>query len=164
MRHAVVCSIALLALTACPYGGPHRDQTQNAPAKSSTSATNPRVGASETGHAAEMNPIAPPQNGMPGSRIAPAASPETNVELTEYAIHMPQTLSAGPQHFKITNSGKQNHNFVVMGTGVSAQLPDDLTRGDSADITVDLKPGTYTVFCPVDGHRSKGMETTITVK
>lgn len=158
MRHAAVCSIFLLALTACPYGGPHRDESQNSPPKTSTTATNPRVGASETSHAKDMNPIVPPQT------PPPAAGPETDVELTEFAIHMPQTLSAGRQNFKITNSGKQNHNFVITGTGVSAQLPDDLSRGDSTNITVDLKPGTYTVFCPVDGHRGKGMQTTVTVK
>jgi plastocyanin len=164
MRHAAVCSILLLTLTACPYGGPHRDQSQNSPPKSSTSATNPRVGASETGHANDMNPISPPQNTAQGTQPAPAAGPQTAVELTEFAIHMPQTLNAGPQHFKITNSGKQNHNFVITGTGVSAQLPDNLSRGDSTDITVDLKPGTYVVFCPIDAHRSKGMQTTVTVK
>jgi plastocyanin len=164
VRHSIVCAIALIALTACPYGGPHRDESQNSPPKSSTTATNPRVGADETGHASNMNPIVPPQTAMPSSRIAPAASPETNVELTEYSIHMPQTLTAGPQHFRITNSGKQNHNFVITGNGVQAELPNDLTRGDSSDVTVDLKPGTYTVFCPVDGHRSKGMQTTLNVK
>jgi len=31
-------------------------------------------------------------------------------------------------------------------------------------LTWDLKPGTYTIWCPVDGHRAKGMQTTLTVK
>jgi uncharacterized cupredoxin-like copper-binding protein len=38
-------------------------------------------------------------------------------------------------------------------------------RGGSAKLTVDLnKPGTYEMYCPVDGHREMGMEGEITVK
>lgn len=161
MRYAICCGSLLVALTACPYGGPHRDVSQNSPSKSSTVATNPRAGESSTN---PMNPIVPPQKDMPGNRIAPAATAETNVELTEYEIRMPDTINAGHERFRIVNSGKENHNFVITGNGVSAQLPNDLTRGDTTDIAMDLKPGTYTVFCPVDGHRGKGMQRTLTVK
>ena len=150
-----------MILTACPYGGPHRDQSQNSPPRTSTTATNPRAGESSTN---PMNPIVPPQQDLPSSRVAPPQAPETNVELTEYDIRMPDAVNAGPAHFRVVNTGKQNHNLVVSGAGVSAQLPHDLPRGDTTDITVDLKPGTYTVYCPVDGHRGKGMQRTLTVK
>ena len=40
--------------------------------------------------------------------------------------------------------GDAKHNFEIEGNGFEVKLPDDLTRGDTKTIDVDLKPGTYT--------------------
>jgi hypothetical protein len=108
---------------------------------------------------ARMNPITPPQ-----SRIGTATNSRTTVELLEYEIRMPDTLPAGTNVLHVVNSGMVNHSLAIEGSGVKAELFDKLTRGDSTPFTVDLKPGTYTVYCPVVGHKGKGMTKTITVK
>lgn len=76
---------------------------------------------------------------------------------------MPETIAAGHQTFHIANAGKRNHNFAIEGNGISQKLASDLPRGDTTELTVDLKPGNYVVYCPVDQHRSRGMERRITV-
>ena len=153
MRIAVALAAAAL-LAACPGGRPE-DVSQHAPSQSSTSTQNPQA---VPGKSAAMNPITPPQTALP------SASPVTDVQLLEYQIRMADTLRAGPQHFRIADAGDQQHSFAIEGPGVSAQLPSQLSRGDTTELAVTLKPGTYTVWCPVDKHRGKGMERTITVK
>jgi plastocyanin len=40
----------------------------------------------------------------------------------------------------------------------------DTISGGSTSLSESLKPGSYTFFCSVDGHRQAGMEGTLTVK
>jgi len=35
--------------------------------------------------------------------------------------------------------------------------------GGASTVTADLKPGTYTFYCPVPGHEAAGMKGTLTV-
>ena len=37
-------------------------------------------------------------------------------------------------------------------------------QGATSTITVALKPGKYTFYCPVDAHKQAGMKGTLTVK
>jgi plastocyanin len=87
------------------------------------------------------------------------------VALSEFAITMPTELAAGPTQFNVSNVGQAQHNFVIEGNGVAEQLAENLGPRQSGSITLDLAPGTYTVFCPVGqgAHRANGMELTLTV-
>jgi uncharacterized membrane protein YgcG len=55
------------------------------------------------------------------------------------------------------------HALEVVGPGGEAKTA-AIQPGSSAKLKVALnKPGTYTFYCPIDGHRAKGMEGSIVV-
>ena len=85
------------------------------------------------------------------------------VHLIEYQIHMPQTLRAGRVAFNVENGGKEDHANEIEGNGIEEKT-EILKRGNTAALEVDLKPGTYTVYCPVDDHKDKGMKVTVKVE
>ncbi len=85
------------------------------------------------------------------------------VKLTEYKIEMPTALSAGLTTFKVTNTGSDVHSFEVEGNGIEKELEPKLEAGETRTLQVELKPGTYKVYCPVDGHKIIGMSLNLKV-
>ena len=73
------------------------------------------------------------------------------------------TLKAGSVTFDVTNDGTITHNLQIEGNGVE-ETTDDLAPGDTGELTVDLKPGSYEMYCTIDGHKDLGMEGTVTVQ
>ncbi|HKH18892.1 MAG TPA: cupredoxin domain-containing protein [Solirubrobacteraceae bacterium] len=72
------------------------------------------------------------------------------------------TAKAGKVTFNYDNPSSVPHAFEVEGNGVEEET-ETITQAD-ASITVDLKPGEYTYYCPVGQHRQAGMEGTLTVE
>jgi plastocyanin len=69
---------------------------------------------------------------------------------------------AGQVSIDMTNMSPIEHNVTIaQGTTVLGESPTFV--GGSKTLTVKLKPGTYTFFCSVPGHRQAGMEGTLTV-
>ena len=105
----------------------------------------------------------------PGDTKTAAAVPDTaqgsvEVKLTEYKIEMPASVGAGVTTFKVTNAGEETHGFEIEGNGIEKALKPRLKKGGSSSLQVDLKPGTYKVYCPVHGHKMRGMSVDLTVK
>jgi len=54
------------------------------------------------------------------------------------------------------------HAIAIEGNGVDKD-GETVQPGGSSTVTVRLKPGRYTFYCPVDGHEDAGMKGTLTV-
>jgi plastocyanin len=70
---------------------------------------------------------------------------------------------AGKVTIDFTNDSSLPHNVTIDGPGVEDEGTDTI-KGSTANTTLDLKPGKYTFYCSVDGHRAAGMEGTLVVK
>lgn len=156
MRSAIV-ALALFALACPPRGG--NEEKAGAPQTSTTTANPQAIPENST----RMNPVTESSRDSPGNRVT-SAPLQIAVDLTEYAINMPEVLTPGPQQLQITNHGEREHGFAIEGGAVHQHLASNLTKGATATLDVDLAPGTYEVYCPVEGHKAKGMRRTITVK
>jgi uncharacterized cupredoxin-like copper-binding protein/quercetin dioxygenase-like cupin family protein len=100
---------------------------------------------------------------MGGTPAAEASGGAVAVSLTEFAIDMPTEIPAGPTTFTVTNNGTVEHNFEVEGQGIEEELDANLAPGATGTLELDLAPGTYEVYCPVDDHAQHGMELELTV-
>jgi plastocyanin len=104
----------------------------------------------------------PTASGPPSSQ---PASNQVTVQMTEFHLALPQqSFTPGTYTFVAVNAGQTVHAIEIDGPGVSDQrTPGDVRPGQSASLTVTLQPGSYELYCPVDGHKSKGMDTHFTV-
>ena len=104
--------------------------------------------------------------GSSGHSVTATASINGNrvtVIETEYHIAVPQTsYSPGSYTFTAVNAGRILHSLTITGPGVNATTK-NLSPGASGSITVTLQAGSYDVFCPIDSHKSLGMNQEISV-
>jgi uncharacterized cupredoxin-like copper-binding protein len=85
------------------------------------------------------------------------------VSETEFKIALPKTtVPAGSYTFEVKNDGKIDHDLVIEGNGVDEKTA-TIGAGDSATLKVDLKQGTYDVYCSIPGHKQAGMDDKLTV-
>jgi plastocyanin len=75
------------------------------------------------------------------------------------------TAKDGKVTLNLTNptSGGAPHAIAIEGNGLDKDGPVVQPDGSKSTISVDLKPGKYVFYCPVDDHRQEGMEGTLTV-
>jgi plastocyanin len=88
------------------------------------------------------------------------ADPSGNLAFTEDKV----TSKAGKVTINFTNPAPVPHNVSIEDESGEDVAETEVITEDSESTTADLKPGTYTFYCDVPGHRQAGMEGTLTVK
>ena len=139
-RIAVLATMAALTLAAC---GGNDNEPASTPAATEAATETPTEAA-----------------GGAGAKLAIAADPGGALKFTESKL----TAKAGSVEIDFSNQSQLPHAVAIEGNGLDEKETETVTGEDAPPLTVDLKPGTYTFYCPVDGHRAAGMEGTITVK
>jgi plastocyanin len=94
------------------------------------------------------------------TNLRPCASPQSTtvrVNMFEYSYTVsPATFPCGSVTFVMTNTGKEDHNFNVIGVqgGGAGNV---VGPGETTTKTLSLGPGGYSYQCDVEGHLALGM-------
>lgn len=109
----------------------------------------------------------------------------TAATLQDFSISLGgDQLKSGETTFEVENNGPSVHEFVVIEADGRdpADLPteasgkvnedeltvvdeiEDIAVGSTEELTVDLQPGDYIVFCNIDEHYASGMHAGFTVE
>jgi plastocyanin len=135
----------------------------------STSTANTAATAGSSSQA-QSPPAAKPTatTGSPAPSSSPAAGPSTSLKLAanpggDLDYNTKQLAAkAGRVTITMANMSPIEHNVTVArGSTVLGATP--TFQGGSKSLTLNLKPGTYSFYCSVPGHRAAGMEGTLTV-
>jgi plastocyanin len=135
-------------------------ETPSPPAESTPSSSTP-ARSTPTG-----SPIA--TTGTPAPPSSPAAKASAPLKLAanpagQLSFDVKQlSAKAGQVRIDFANASPIEHNVTIaQGSTVLGATP--TFTGGSKTLTLKLKPGTYTFFCSVPGHRQAGMEGTLKV-
>jgi len=74
------------------------------------------------------------------------------------------TAKAGSVTLRMKNASSVPHDIAIQGPGGLNQIGAIVQNGGVSTVTATLKPGSYTFYCSVDGHRAACMGGTVVVK
>ena len=144
-----VCAVTLLvALSACGSSSSSSTSAANQPASTPGATTSGST--TSTGGGAATSTAA-----------SIAADPSGGLKFDKTSL----AVKAGTDKFTFTNKAQVPHNFTIQqGTNGPVVGATPTFTGGAKTLSVKLKPGTYTFYCSVPGHRQAGMQGTITVR
>jgi plastocyanin len=151
---ATAAAVGLLTLAACGSGGSSSTSTGGAAAAPASSTSSASSGG---GSAAKTSAPAP---------AAASGALKVGADASGALKFVPSALKAkaGKVTISFDNpaSAGISHGLSLEGNGVDKEGK-IVGAGQSSTLTLKLKPGTYTYYCPVPGHRQAGMVGRITV-
>lgn len=115
------------------------------------------VPATEGTPAAGASPVAADTNAA-----APSGAPVLEIDAQDVSWSVKEATAKPGDTITIKNTGILQHDFVIDELGIKLEL----AGGESGTVTIpaDAKPGTYTYYCSVPGHKESGMTGTLTVQ
>lgn len=84
----------------------------------------------------------------------------------EYSFTLSRTeVPAGTVILEFVNNGEDPHNLhaVEPTAGSEAGEVANTAPGEHEDLTLTMRPGSYTLFCSLPRHEEKGMKATLVV-
>jgi hypothetical protein len=110
--------------------------------------------------------------GACGSAAPPSAPPATSsrapqtitVTMTDFTFALDHPPNGpGAYVFHAVNAGKYPHAVELDGAGVSDRKSSTVQPGGTTDLAATLQAGDLDMYCPIADHRTRGMETHITI-
>jgi plastocyanin len=114
---------------------------------------------------AESAAAVSPSPGATAQALPAVPAGAVTVTLEDYDI-MPATLSLKPGQavFYVKNTGKTPHNFTLIdASGKSLFNTANINQGQAVVLQAEISATTSKYICTQPGHRSLGMEGTLTV-
>jgi plastocyanin len=142
---ALILILAALGLAACGGGGSGNTTTAE---ETTAEETTSEEAEAEGGTAGT------------GSEVAIEANPEGQLAFEQKEV----TAKAGKDTIDFTNQSSVPHDVKIENSAGEEIGGTEIVSEGSSSAVVNLKPGTYTFFCSIPGHREAGMEGTLVVK
>jgi uncharacterized cupredoxin-like copper-binding protein len=144
----LVLALAALTLVACGGGSDTESTATTAETTAESTGANGAAGAAGS-------------EGGGGSVVKIEAAEGSELAYVQKSA----TAKAGSVSIEFNNPQSLSHDVAVEDSSGEELGKTELVAGSSTTATIgNLKPGKYTFFCSVPGHREAGMEGTLTVE
>ena len=100
-----------------------------------------------------------PPPGQVAQTLTLSADPTGQLKFDKSAL----TAKAGTVRLVMNNPAPVPHNISLQGAGGVNLHGKTVPKGGASQVSAKLKPGKYTFYCSVPGHRQAGMQGTLTV-
>jgi plastocyanin len=159
MASLPVVLLGLVALAGCGSSSNSSSSTPSTPATTAAAAapaTTSSAAAATTTSAAAASTSAP----VAGKALSLEANPEGQLKYNKTEL----SATAGKVSIAFTNMSPLGHNMTIANAAGTVLGATPTIQGSTSTLSLNLKPGTYTFYCSVPGHRMAGMEGKLVVK